>query len=126
MIDDSYNASLSSVLRALDLLSTYSGERVFVFGGMAELGDESVTLHEEVAQYAKKLNIETILTFGEAAHIVTEIAGGQHFEDHAAIVDYLMQYKHQQAYTVLVKGARSAHMERVVQGLRGSQELSPC
>lgn len=126
VIDDSYNASLSSVLRALDLLNTYSGERVFVFGGMAELGDESAALHEEVAQYANTLGIEMILTFGDAARAVAQATHGQHFESHAAIVDYLIQYKKHQACTVLIKGARSAHMEQVVQGLRQSQEFSPC
>ncbi len=38
LIDDSYNAIPNAVLAAIDILANHSGEKIFAFGGMAELG----------------------------------------------------------------------------------------
>ena len=54
-------------MRALDLLATYPNRKIFVFGGMAELGEETKPAHITVAQHAEQLGIDSVLTFGEAA-----------------------------------------------------------
>ena len=54
IIDDTYNANLTSVLAALNYLKALSSEGrcVFVFGDMYELGDESISQHRNVGKNA--------------------------------------------------------------------------
>ena len=50
IIDDTYNANLTSTLAALEYLNAFSndGRKIFVFGDMLELGKASKDQHSEV------------------------------------------------------------------------------
>lgn len=128
LIDDSYNASLDSVLRALDLLATYPGHQIFVFGGMVELGEQTRAAHITVAQYAQQLGIDSILTFGEASkETAIHTHNGKHCIDYPTLIRTLQQDIEQHVgCTVLVKGARSARMERVVQDIYQNKRAAIC
>ncbi len=127
LIDDSYNASFDSVLRALDLLATYAGYRIFVFGGMAELGQESKSAHLQIGQYAQRLGIDMIVTLGEAAKPTALCAQGHHFEQLEVLIAYVQaQIQQHQPCIILTKGARSAHMENVFKALQVSRESITC
>ena len=54
IIDDSYNASPSSVRAAIDVLASSAGRRILVLGDMAELGADAEDLHQQVGEYALK------------------------------------------------------------------------
>ena len=58
LLDDSYNANVASVNAAIDLLSSFSGRRIFILGDMAELGEKSRYYHEQVGLYAKEMGID--------------------------------------------------------------------
>jgi len=125
LIDDTYNASVASVKAAIDLLATFAGQRWFVLGDMAELGDDSAALHREVAEYAMDKKLDRVLTYGQASAVVSEMNHGQHFDDKSALIQLLMdQLNHQQLnsqnteVTVLAKGARSSRMEDVIAALQ--------
>jgi len=125
LIDDSYNASVASVKAAIDLLATFSGQRWFVLGDMAELGNDSAALHREVAEYAMAKDLEQVLTYGRASAVVSEMNHGQHFDDKSDLIRFLKaQLDHQELnsqhteITVLAKGARSSRMEDVVVALQ--------
>ena len=50
IIDDTYNANLTSTIAALEYLNAFSndGRKIFVFGDMLELGKASKDQHSEV------------------------------------------------------------------------------
>lgn len=73
IIDSSYNASPLAVMKAVKLLGTYTGRRIFVFGNMNELGDQSDMLHEEVGTYFPG-NVDILLTVGEGPILSTKRA----------------------------------------------------
>ena len=51
-IDDAYNSNPAGFRAALDVLSSFDGQRVLVTPGMVELGDRQNTLNREVGEYA--------------------------------------------------------------------------
>ncbi|MGF1685857.1 UDP-N-acetylmuramoyl-tripeptide--D-alanyl-D-alanine ligase [Photobacterium japonica] len=123
LIDDTYNASVASVKAAIDLLDSFAGQRWFIFGDMAELGDDSDALHREVAEHAQDRGL-AVMTFGRASHVVSALNGGRHFDNKAELIAALQQQldsqlnEHNLQVTVLAKGARSARMEDVIVALQ--------
>ena len=130
IIDDSYNASVGAVKAAIDLLASYSGQRILVLGDMAELGSDARLYHEQVGKYAKEQGVNLLFTLGVLSQSASDCFNGQghHFSARQNLVERLMPFLAQQATTILVKGSRSAKMELVVQDLleRCQQEKTPC
>lgn len=121
IIDDSYNANPGSVKAAIDTLAGFSGRRVLVMGDMAELGDQEAAMHAEVGAYAAQAGIERVLATGALSiNTVRECsaAGGEakHFDSQALLIESLSQ-ELKPATVVLVKGSRSAAMEKVVEAI---------
>ncbi|MGK0498843.1 MAG: UDP-N-acetylmuramoyl-tripeptide--D-alanyl-D-alanine ligase [Oceanicoccus sp.] len=122
IIDDSYNASPGSVKAAIDVLAGFSGHRCLVLGAMSELGEMAEQGHREVAAYARQQGIEQLLAVGDFAPLqLAEFAGdGKGFTDMAELLAAVGLLK--SAAVVLVKGSRSAQMERVVMALLSNKE----
>ena len=126
LIDDSYNANPTSVRAGLDLLATQPAPRWAVLGGMAELGESSERLHEECGRHARELGIERLYVLGAAGVHYARGFGVQTrvFDD----VDELnrdVSTTLDASVTLLVKGSRSARMERVVAALCGHSGQEP-
>src|SRR4030042_641286 len=66
ILDDSYNASPSSMIAALELLATLPGRHVAVLGEMRELGEAHERGHREVGEAAAGL-IDELIVVGQAA-----------------------------------------------------------
>ncbi|WP_028849044.1 UDP-N-acetylmuramoyl-tripeptide--D-alanyl-D-alanine ligase [Thermocrispum municipale] len=69
ILNDSYNANPESMRAALKALASMSrGRRSWaVLGEMAELGDASVSAHDEIGRLAVRLNISRLVVVGERA-----------------------------------------------------------
>lgn len=118
IIDDSYNANPEAARAAIDVLAELAGRRVMVLGNMAELGPDSDALHRSVGEYAARKNIDLLITVGaDAAHAAAGFGGGgQACADFETAVDYLKANKLLAGFDAcLVKGSRSARMERIVE-----------
>lgn len=117
VIDDTYNASPDSVRAAIDVLERFSGHRCLVLGTMAELGPEAEKLHEEVAAYARDKKIDQFVAVGEFAELMAVCFGGSAaaYPNMDKLLEGMDVFLASES--VLVKGSRSAQMERVVQAL---------
>jgi UDP-N-acetylmuramoyl-tripeptide--D-alanyl-D-alanine ligase len=118
LIDDSYNANPSSVEVALKLLAHYSGQRIFVMGDMGELGQNAVDYHRQIGQLAKELNIDEVYTCGDLSQETAKAFGesAKHYANHHALI-LALKPRLQENVTILIKGSRSAQMEKVAAGL---------
>ncbi len=120
LIDDSYNASVPAMKAAADLLNGFKGVRWLILGNMAELGDESLALHRQVGEHAAPFNFEHVLTYGADAKAISDVCEGKHFDTHDSMIEFVKQQltQHQEPQTLLVKGANSAGMSKIVAALK--------
>lgn len=117
LIDDTYNANLGSMKVALQFLSTHTGTRIAVLGDMGELGAEAVHLHQAVGEFARRMGIDKLFTLGQLSeHSAKAFGAGEHFHELADLLQRL-QSELTGDTTILVKGSRSARMERVIEAL---------
>ncbi len=124
VIDDSYNANPTSMRAGLELLAQQKGQRWAILGGMAELGADSDVLHEWCGVKAKELKIDRLLTLGKSGVYYAKGFGrdAEQFDS----VDALLACVEKEAdinTTMLVKGSRSARMERVVIALCDERQM---
>lgn len=118
LLDDSYNANPGAVKAALDTLARLPAPRWFALGAMGELGEASDALHAEVGAYAAALGVDAFYTLGNAARPASSAFGdGRHFDDYAALEAHLHSAL-PSGTSLLVKGSRSAGMERLIAALR--------
>ena len=124
VIDDSYNANPASMCAAVDILAGFSGRTVLVLGDMGELGEWAERGHREVGAYAAG-KVDALYAVGPLmAHAVKAFGSqGRHFADQATLIEALRAEQGQNT-TILIKGSRSAAMEKVVAALCGTGEGS--
>ncbi len=121
LIDDSYNANPASVQAAVQTLLSMEAPLAVCLGALAELGEESETAHIELGRWMAARGVDALWTLGEAARPATATFGpkarhcAEPAEMGAAVAAWLAQHPQGQ---VLVKGSRSAAMERVIDYLR--------
>lgn len=121
-LDDSYNANPESMKAALRTLVELDaeGRRIAVLGQMSELGAESEQGHAEVGQTAAELRIDQLITVGELGAAISRAASAaglgnsSNVATQSAAADLLSDTS-EPGDLVLVKGSRSARMERVME-----------
>lgn len=106
ILDDSYNASMASMLTALETIASVQGStKVAVLGRIAETTDP-VTAHTTVARMAQTLGIELLAletdAYGTPALSVDEVVA---------------RVRRTGADVLVVKGSRVARTERVIERL---------
>jgi UDP-N-acetylmuramoyl-tripeptide--D-alanyl-D-alanine ligase len=116
VVNDCYNANPMSMRAALDHLAESPAERrVAVLGTMAELGEDSVRYHREIGERAAALDIDMLVTVGDAALAYADAFDGETHsvatpEEAAALLEEVAR----PGDRVLVKGSRSVGLERVL------------
>ncbi len=118
IIDDSYNANPGSVKAAIEVLAAHEGRRILVLGDMGELGEHSAELHRELGERARNRGLDRVVTLGPlSANTAAAFGeGGSNYQTHEAVIEALKGELDGDA-RVLIKGSRSAGMDRVVRGL---------
>ena len=152
LIDDSYNANVESTQAATQLLSSYSGKKIMILGDLGELGTEAVRYHQEIGHYAATLSVDVLLTLGLLSQSASDAysqsdlystlslsqkSQSQHFCERKllmvhliTIINSVLDADHkdsknlEQALTILVKGSRSAQMDKVVEDIKHWYEHS--
>jgi UDP-N-acetylmuramoyl-tripeptide--D-alanyl-D-alanine ligase len=126
VINDCYNAnpaSMSNALYCLSSMARNTGKRkVFIAGSMAELGSQSESLHEQLGQEAVSEGVSVLLAAGPFSEPILQGAGRDSclmcaFKETEQLCDNLHKWI-QPDDIVLVKGSRSANLEKAVQRLK--------
>lgn len=120
IIDDSYNASPTSTIAALDLLDQLEGEKVAVLGDMLELGQYEREGHEQVGRKAAEIANQIVL-IGPRGRLTRQaiLDSGlpqqsvHWFSDSEDAAQYL-QVALKPGQTVLVKGSHGMRMDKII------------
>ena len=121
IIDDTYNANLSSSIAALDYLNTFSknGRKLFVFGDMLELGDKSIEQHDLIGKKCSNLNLDYLFTIGEYSSYTSRSFNSinkEHFFDVNELIISLKKFVRKND-KILFKGSRGMKMENIINGV---------
>jgi UDP-N-acetylmuramoyl-tripeptide--D-alanyl-D-alanine ligase len=132
ILNDCYNANPASMKNALAMLhnlrSCCDANRdrrlVFICGHMGELGPQSPSLHAQLGVAAAEAGVDLMVAVGEppkaAARAAREAARRDLrtlcFEDTLSACDHVQEFVREDDI-ILVKGSRTARLERVVQQL---------
>ncbi len=115
MIDDTYNANPASLEAGMRVLCALDGSPWLALGDMAELGPGAEDLHRQAGRSARELGIEKFFGVGEMSCIASREFGesGNCFENIEDMSNAILAQIHP-GVNLLVKGSRSAGMERLV------------
>lgn len=129
VIDDSYNASPSSMAAALDVLMSMpcAGRRIAVLGEVGELGDEARRLHGYIGAYVAAKSPDLVVWVGdvdaaemrEAALVMGYSEDKMESFADAASALATMAPVFAQDDLVLVKASRAAGLDAFVKGVIG-------
>lgn len=117
LVDETYNASPPAMNAALDQLrQTPAKRRIAVLGGMAELGDNSKQLHQNIAIDG----IDGVYLVGDE---IKCLATHENVVGWVESVDDLPMIEAKAGDVVLVKGSRSMALDRWVKGMEEKYAL---
>ena len=119
LIDDTYNASASSVESATATLGAFNGKKIFVMSNMGELGEHAPFYHREMGRWAKKYGVDQLWLFGDRKLLQAtceQFPQAQYFNDKQQLVEKLRGHLDEKTM-VIVKGSRANKMEEVVVSL---------
>jgi UDP-N-acetylmuramoyl-tripeptide--D-alanyl-D-alanine ligase len=127
-IDDSYNANPDSMKAALRTLIELDadGRRIAVLGEMGELGEESDRGHREVGEAAAELGVDELIAVGATGAAIARAAEKAGLEKSRSVdspegAAELLAENVSPGDLILVKGSRSARMERVLEAFAKRQ-----
>ena len=122
LVDDTYNANPASLQAAIDTVVGLDGSPWLLLGAMGELGPQAVDWHRRAGERARAAGVQQLWVLGEGAAPAAEAfgKGGRRFDDAAALIEACRAEMPADA-VVLVKGSRSAAMERVATALSAEQ-----
>jgi UDP-N-acetylmuramoyl-tripeptide--D-alanyl-D-alanine ligase len=123
ILDDSYNASPTSMVAALELLASLPGRHVAVLGEMRELGELHDRSHREVGEAAAGLADLAVVVgeeaFGIAAGVASRGGTAVRVADRDAALGVLRE-RLEPGDVVLVKASRGVALEWIVESLVAS------
>lgn len=130
IIDDSYNASPTATIAALDFINDLkiAGEKFLALGDMEELGVYTEEGHREVGRQAAK-TIDVLVTVGAKARLSADeaIKEGMSSDQVFSFSDNLsagkfLQERIKRGDLILIKGSQKARMEKVAKELMAEPE----
>ncbi|MBS4030020.1 MAG: UDP-N-acetylmuramoyl-tripeptide--D-alanyl-D-alanine ligase [Clostridiales bacterium] len=128
VINDTYNASPTSVAAAIDVLDELAGSagKMAVLGDMLELGSLQTEGHRQVGRLVASKNLDALVVFGERAQEIATGALQAGFPQsrvhkattHSEAAQTIRQLARPGDW-VLIKGSRGMRMEDVLAALSG-------
>lgn len=129
VIEDCYNANVDSAVAALEALRVFpcAGRRGAVLGDLAELGVHTRGAHERVGRRAAELGVDRLVAVGVWGGVTAAAGSGGRTE--VVAVDTLgaavvhLRHHLRPGDCLLIKGSRSARLERLGELLREADAL---
>jgi len=120
ILEDCYNASVSSMESALKVLIQLGGANrtIAVLGDILEQGEFAEEMHRQVGQIVKTFEISKLITFGKDAKYIAAEAQNQGMEDvnsfdtHSEVLDYLLSCIEKND-AILFKASRGMKLEEI-------------
>jgi len=118
VISDTYNANPASMEAALrELVRIRQGRSIAVLGDMLELGSYEADAHREIGRLMSALSIDIFISVGQRMkYAASEFHGSVYELGSAEEAGKLLRNICKTGDTVLIKGSRGMHMERVLAG----------
>lgn len=120
IIDDSYNANLSSVKAGIDFLQDLKmiqnkTRSIAILGDIFELGHKSSEIHQEVLNYAKEKSVDFIICVGQNMKNASEIIKQNFliFQDSKSAA-FAIKNLIKDGDILLIKGSRAMKMEEII------------
>lgn len=123
LINDSYNANPDSLEAGIKVLCGLQGEAWLALGDMGELGDEAQALHIQAAMLAREQGVKKMFAIGSLSCAASREFGdsGYCYEQIDEMAKVISSQIHE-GVNLLIKGSRSAGMEKLVEGLISHQK----
>ena len=129
VINDAYNANPDSVIAALRTVAKLpvKGRRIAALGYMGELGEQSISGHERVGSAAAENGFDFLIAVGERAKPIASASFRAGLDrtrvvaTQAEAADALAEFL-EPGDLLLVKGSRSAAMDRIIEQLEATQK----
>ncbi len=126
LVDDTYNASATSVKAAVADLENFDGKKLLVLSSMRELGGEAENYHTQMGKWIAKANLDRVFLFGNKEDLDFTLLALKN-DDRVKLYDSketletellscIELYKNQSA-KIIVKGARFYEMEDFVRAV---------
>jgi len=120
IIDDSYNASPTSMKKALkNLAEEKSGRKIAVLGNMLELGEDTKKYHEEIANHL--IGVDEVYCVGNFMEYLSKKLPKQlknkYFSDYKAALATLRS-EAKKGDKILIKGSHGSNLWKLVENLR--------
>lgn len=116
LIDDTYNASIDSVIQAIHTLTNMPDKRLLILSTLAETGDFSESLHKKIGKALKKAGFDHVIITGDESAINFIKSEFNKFEVinnkselSEKLKDSLSDYK-----SILIKGSRKYKLEEII------------
>ncbi|WP_026906025.1 UDP-N-acetylmuramoyl-tripeptide--D-alanyl-D-alanine ligase [Paucisalibacillus globulus] len=125
IINDAYNASPTSMIAAINVVQQMDGykDKVLVLGDVLELGEQSKSLHETVAEVIND-SITCLYTIGEDSNVISEAVqkkypnmNVKHFYEKEEVIPKLQQYLNEESL-ILFKASRGMKLESIIEELK--------
>ncbi len=126
IINDAYNASPTSMMAAIELVSHLQGykRKILVLGDMLELGPQEEQYHLQIGEGLNPDKIDYLFTFGELGSNIAKgakkVLGEEKvfaFTDKSKLVQSLKTYLNNDTL-VLVKASRGMRLEEIVKAIQ--------
>lgn len=122
VIDDTYNASLDSVVNSLSMLNKVSGRRVFVFADILETDEFGKEIHENVGKACIDNKIDVVITVGNLSKYTSNILNkttieNYHFSNNNDLISKIDNIL-KDGDTILIKGSHSMNLIEIVNYLK--------
>jgi len=132
LIDESYNASPTSMRAAITVLAQArtegNGRRIAVLGDMRELGEDTLRLHAELVEPLAAAGIDRVYAAGPSMLALWEVlpdAMRGHYADTANELEAILLDQITAGDVVMVKGSNGSRMAPIVETLKARMATPP-